>query len=152
MSHAAQLARIATLVEGVTDVGRVHTWPRYGDAAEHWVTTIDGEPQVRAWEIGLDESGIQALRHTEVHVAHYINWLIRGYLGLDDQAAAYNTIIALAESIRAALEGDTTLAGTCLNMVGENGGVPDVSEPGTVEIGSGPLCWTVTIRFTTYEL
>ena len=150
MSHATQLARIAAIGATVPNIGRIHQWPRLGDAYDHWVTSVDGQDVIRAWEIGLDDPGIEALRYTEADVHHYYHWLIRGYVGLDDQAAAYNLIISLAEAWRAGLEADTTLAGTCLNMVGGNGGVPDITPPDTVTIGSGPLCWTVTISFTTY--
>jgi hypothetical protein len=37
-------------------------------------------------------------------------------------------------------------------MAGPDGGSPSISEPDAVTIGGGLLCWTVTIRFTTYDL
>ena len=152
MTYATQLARIAAIVSAVGDIGRVHSWPRFGDAAEHYVTTVDGIRQIRGWEIGLDDTGIEGQRVTEAHAAHYTNWRIRGYLSLADEAASYNTIIALAEQIRAGLEADPTLAGACLDMVGENQGSPDISPPDNFTIGGGHLCWTITIGFTTYDI
>jgi len=152
MSHATQLARIAALGATITDVGRIHSWPRLGDLYEHYVVTIGGIEQIRAWEIGLDEPGIEGERQTEAHASHYYHWRIQGYVGLEDATAAYNTILALGEAWRAKLEADPTLGGTCLDMVGENQGSPDISAPDTVSPAGGHLCWGISITFTTYDL
>jgi len=152
MTYATQLAAIAALGATITNVGRIHTHPRYGDAHDHWVTSIDGVDVIRAWEIGLDEGGIRGDRVTEAHAGHYYQWRIQGYVGLDDEAASYTDAVTLAEAWRDILEANPTLSGTCLDMVGDNAGSPDISDPVDLTIGGGFLCWGITIRFTTYEI
>lgn len=148
-----QLAAIKTLMEGVTDIGLIHTYPRYGDAAEHWVTNIDGRRVIRAWEIGHGEEETRVERLSQGWRHRYRPWRIQGYVGLEDDEASYNTILDLAGSIADAIDADPTLAGTCLylhNLDAEN--AVQVGAPGALVIGGAALCWGITLDFTAYTV
>ena len=76
------------------------------------------------------------------------------YLGEKICAAVVfsGTAITLAETIRHQLDTHPDLDGTCLDLVGPNGGSVDISGPDALFIGGDVLCWGITLRFTSYEI
>ncbi len=169
--YADQRDRIKVLGETVTDIGRVHSRPRYGDFAEHYqVGTAEGfsVPHVRAWEIGLADEGIKTSRVTGGGYRHRRrHWIIRGYVHLGDDDAAndpehpgtpaeiantYTTIIELAEGFADAIDGDPTLAGTCLFIHDEAGNnAVAITDPNPLMLGGGILTWGIALTFATYS-
>lgn len=155
MSYADQRDAIAAHLNAIADIGLVHDRPRYGDAHEHWVTQIGGVDTIRAWEIGVDEPGIETERIQQRHRHIWRNWRIQGYLGLEDQTASYHTILNLAEQIADTLETDQKLtgpagefpAGTCLDHEPVQTAAPTV-----LTIGGGFLCWGITLHLRTLEV
>lgn len=147
--QAAQRAYLKATLEAVADIGRVHDRPRYGDAAEHWITTIDGVPQIRAWEIGLADGGVTAERLTANHRHRQRPWLIRGWVGLEDadDAATYKLIADLAADIADAVDVDPTWGGSALHAPPTT-----VGEPVVVTIGGGSLCWGITLQAVPYTV
>ena len=166
--HTDQLAAIVTLVESVTDVGRVHDRPRLGDALTSWVVDIGGTPQVRAWEIGIQDGGIRVERLTGGGHHHYYRpWLVRGWLSIIEPEGAdgdldsadithdqlfaldnYTKINDLAFLIATAINGNRKLDGSCLDLTTP----AEMTEPKVLTIGGGPMCWSVDITFTAYTL
>lgn len=152
--YSDQRDAIKALIETVTDVGIVHGYPRYGDAAQHWITEIDGKKQIRAWEIGLQEPGVEVERLTQGHRHRYMNWRIQGYVGLEDEAATYDTITALAEAIAAVIDADETLTGTALGILAPGGtdNAVQISAADALTIGGGALCWGIDLTFSSYNV
>lgn len=145
--YEAQRDAITAIIGGIADVGRVHDRPRYGDAADHWITTIGGKPQIRAWEIGLEEPGTEVVRLQQAHRHRYRTWIIRGWVGLEDDAATYHTILTLAGDIADALDATQTLNGACLDHDPVQTGPPIV-----VTIGGGTLCWGINLTLMAWTV
>lgn len=151
----AILAAIAT----VTDVGRIHDRPRYGDALTMWNTTIGGKPQVRSWEVRRGNTTPQRIQQGHRH--RYTTWQIVGYVGIEDSTddrnpkdsdpdASYHTINQLAGEVADALEvarPANVAAGTWTDY--DPVAVP---EPVVVTIGGGALCWAVTLELYGYTV
>ncbi len=121
MSETAIRTQIAAVVNGVTNVGKVYDYerwaPDWGTFISLFKTTISGVAQIRGWEIGRrgfsekqaaigGEYGQNEKRH---------EYLIRGYMGVDDSAATEKTFNALIEAISDALRNNWTLNGSALN-------------------------------------
>ena len=147
MGYAAQRDAIATIMATIPDIGRIHTRPRYGDAYEHWVTTLNGIDQIRAWEIGLADPGIEPRRIQQNHRHKYSTFRIQGYISLADVDATYDTVIELAEAIGNALDADQRLGNTMLDHE-----PAVIGEPVVLTIGGGALCWGITLTMTGYEV
>lgn len=146
--QAAQRAYLVAAISSVPNVGRVHDRPRYGDAFDHWIATIGGIPTIRAWELGLSPEGVRAVRTTQAHRHRYRGWLIRGWVGLEDDDASYHHVTDLAGDIADAIDADRTWAGSALDTVAPT----QVTEPDVVTIGGGPLCWGVTLSVVAYTV
>lgn len=150
--QAAQRAYLAQAARTVTDVGVVHNRPRYGDAYDHWIADIGGVPRIRAWEIGLSPEGVRTERTTQAHRHRYRGWLIRGYVGLEDDngadAGSYHHVTDLAGDIADAIDSDRTWDGSALDTVAPT----QVAEPVVLTIGSGALCWGVTLSVVAYTV
>jgi hypothetical protein len=157
--YAAQRDRLVALVESVPNIGRVHNRLRYGDAADHWLTEIDGVAQVRAWEVSLDDGGqtTQVDRITSGGHRHFYRpWLIRGWISIidsDEDDVTYPIAVTLAHQIADAIDADPTLAGTCLFTHGADGrDCCQVGDPKPITLGGGIFCWAVEIRLTAYTV
>lgn len=153
--------RIAALVGGVTDIGTVHTRPRYGDALEHWTATIGMVPQIRAWEISLDYDAQTEQDDAEQHWKHvWRPWVIRGWVSLVDDSditehdpttgETYTVITELATSITDAIDADRRLNGACHQKTPCQ---VDNASPLFLPLGHGEeLCWYTVIRFRTLNV
>lgn len=153
--------RINTLVSGVTDVGTVHTRPRYGDAFEHWSSSINSVDQIRAWEISLDYDAQTEQVDQEQHWKHvWRPWVIRGWVSLvDDSDTAehdptpgetYTVITELATSISDVIDADRRLNGTCHQ---KDPCQVDNPSPLFLPLGLGDaICWYTVIRFRTLNI
>lgn len=112
MSHAAIRSRLKTILDGVTDLGKVYDYRRlateFNDYLALFKTTIDREPQIRGafiWYSSFDpdpyQFGIAELR------AH--NFRVSILLRFDDSAESEKTAVDLCESVADAIIGDATL-------------------------------------------
>ncbi len=151
MPYASQRDAIAAKLESIPNIGRVHARPRYGDAFDHWVTTLNGVDQIRAWEIGLGDPGIAPRRIQQAHRHKYVTFSIRGYLSLVDDAGdgsgSYDTIVTLAETIGNTLDADQRISDTMIDHE-----PTQIQEPLVVTIGGGALCWGITLNMTGYAI
>ena len=113
MSEATIRAQIKTELESVTNIGLVHDYDRltttWGELLARFKTTIGGGDQVRAWTIqwgGFVPGDPQSVGGLFVRFHQFV---IRGYLGLDDSTATEKTFSALAETVSNELDGSATL-------------------------------------------
>lgn len=143
--------RIVSRINTVSNIGRVHDRPRYGDAHDHWIVTIDGVDQIRAWEVGLDPGADTEVEDQEQAWRHrYRNWLIRGWVSLVDDPGTYDVIVELSEGIADAIDADPRLGGLCHNTQPTQIGSP---APVFLALGeSEPLCWGVELRLQTLNI
>jgi len=115
MSESAIRTQIYTILNAVTDIGKVYDYERW---AADWATfinlfktTIDDVDQIRGWEIGRTaalESGTgEDASIGQTDRSH--RFLIRGYMAVNDASATEKTFNSLIESIADAFRGNLTL-------------------------------------------
>ena len=157
--YRAQKDAIVAAIQSVTDVGRVHDRPRLGDFRERWVTTIDGQAQIRSWEIS--PAPVEVVRREQGRRHRYRTWEIRGVVAITDQgidtegdpdgdidgSASYHVIQELAGEIADAID-------TAREQHTADGSFIDhetptqIAEPQVITIGGGVLCWGITLTIT----
>lgn len=162
--YDAQVTALHALISSVPDVGRVHDRPRAGDAETHWMTTISGVPEIRAWEIVLAPDAVNVERREQGRRHRYRTWQIVGYVGLrdtteiveggdqitpmdQDLGASWHVINRLAGEIADAIDATEDLSGTMINHF-----PVDIPAPDVVTIGGNHLCWGVTLSVTGYTI
>lgn len=105
-TEATIRAALKTRLEAVTNIGRVHDYerwaPDWSDYLDLFKTTIGRTDQIRGWTIACASIGNRQEAY-QFHRKDY-EFVIRGYLGLDDSAATEKTAIALAEDVIEELE------------------------------------------------
>lgn len=160
--YDAQLTAIRDTILTVTDVGRVHDRPRLGDFRTRWTTTVNGTPQIRAWEITPGPGDVNRREQARRH--RYRNWEIRGVVGLEDLGAettedqpadsdltaSYHTCVRLGGEIADALDAAraaNVAAGTFIDTE-----PVQLSEPTVVQIGGGPIAWGITLTMRGYTI
>lgn len=150
--RAAIVARLNT----VPDVGVVHDYQRYaGDLrklAALYVTEVGGRPQLRGWyvsRVATVETSAVSGSYAATH-----EWVLRGYMALDDAAESEIVFDRLVEQIREAFRGDDGLGGLVGSIVfdgseGSTAGVQAQLEP---VMFAGVLCHAarLTLRTRTY--
>lgn len=115
MDYATLLSQIKTAVESVTDIGQVHDmirgWKNDNEFRTLFETTISSKKQIRGWTITRD--GIPENSRYATGGQHQIThqFVIRGYLGLEDANETEKTIQALVESVLQKLDNAVTLGG-----------------------------------------
>ena len=110
-------AQIKTVIESVSDHGVVYDYQRWSD---DWNTllglfgvTISGQKQIRGWMISLENvaqvvESFMGGGDDETILVTY-QYLVMGFLGVDDSTASEKTMAALALAITKALTTDATL-------------------------------------------
>jgi hypothetical protein len=116
MSESAIRTQIYTILNAVTNVGKVYDYERW---TADWTTfinlfktTISGIDQIRGWEIGRRSAKEE--RQTLGANDRDHTFIIRGYLGLNDAAATEKTMNNLVEAIAAAFRANLTLNGAAV--------------------------------------
>jgi hypothetical protein len=149
MSEATIRAAIYNALSGVSNVGKVYDYERWaadwGAFLDFFKTTINNKVQIRGWEVGY--RGFVPDVTFEILAGSFIRnhqFVVAGYLGLDDSAGTEKTMSALAETVADTLEADSTLNGL------SNGNVEAVLlfEP---RIYGGVLCHYAEITLTIGE-
>jgi len=114
MSESAIRTAIYNAVNGVSNVGVVHDYERWandwGAFLDLFKTTISSTAQIRGFEVGY--RGFQPDEPREfagIHLRRH-QFIVNGYLGLDDSAATEKTMATLVETVANALEDNAALA------------------------------------------
>ena len=114
---------IATVLEGITDIGLVHNRERFVvDPAAYldmFKTTVGGTVQIRAWLILRERvDTVTDTAFGEDRDRHL--FVLAGFLGFQDSADTYGALQALCDSVRAAFSNQTTLgvSGVMVRAVG----------------------------------
>lgn len=147
--HIKAVDTVAAAADNGRDDGTVYGFNQYGDAYEHWVLDNAGEPEIRAWEVAIDDEGIQHIRFQQGFRHIYYPWRIFGYHSLEDDRSnptSFDALVDRADLIADAFAGDQRLNGAALDMSEE----PNVSTPVPITVGGGFLCWGIDISLTTY--
>lgn len=115
MSLATVRAAILATLQGVSGIGRVHSYERFAkDQDAFRLLYRDTDGRIRGWwfdrlstrEVDLDVATVRRI-HT---------WRITGYLALDDAEATGEALQDLVEAIATAFRTDRTLGGTVLDI------------------------------------
>jgi hypothetical protein len=121
---ASLTAALKTQLETITDIGVVHDRPRYASDWSNYLNLfkviIGGRSVVRGWMIRRDSAPVGAFALDEIERVH--NYNIMGIASLSDSDALsqYDDMQALADTIMALLDNQTTLgvAGVVVRAVG----------------------------------
>lgn len=93
----ALVAEIQTIDDIGYVVGRLRYVPTEKEFAETYVGTFDGKPQARAWHVTLDSTD---LRHADEELmSGTINYIVHGWVGLQDDEDSESDLYALAWEI-----------------------------------------------------
>lgn len=151
-TEATIRAALKTRLEAVTNIGRVHDYERWApdwtDYLDLFKTTISSTAQIRGWTISCGGIGNRQVAY-QFHRKEY-EFVIRGYLGLDDSAATEKTAIALAVAVIEELEKYVKLNATLEVGTYSDAGWPRVETFETRMYGS-VLCHYVEIRLTVWD-
>ena len=116
MSESTVRAAIKTVLDGVSNKGVVYDYERWSTSWDTYLTrfkvTIDSTDQIRAWTIAcasFTQERIEFRTEGKAGILRTYQWIIRGYLSLDDSAATEKTAIALAEDVIEALDDADTI-------------------------------------------
>jgi hypothetical protein len=123
MSVANIRSRLHTLVDGVTNVGRVYDYERWineqGDFLDIFRVEIGGIQVIRGWTIGYEGLGIgsdefpngyMVLRADGTSaVLRRHEFKVRGYMGWDDAEESEKVFSDLVETVLDTLDADDTL-------------------------------------------
>lgn len=111
MSESTIRGLIYTIVNGVTDIGKVYDYHRYSNELDAFLnfyqTTIGGQVQVRGWTVGFEGFGSEQSDTCDA-IREY-TFKVRGYLGLIDSLATEKTGAVLAEAVANALDDATSI-------------------------------------------
>ena len=111
MSEATIRTLLYNIVNGVTDIGKVHDHFRYSNELPTWLgfyqTTINGQVQIRGWSIANEGFSSEETNTCKVLRRH--RFRIRGYMSVIDSIASEKVMSALAETVANALDDATTI-------------------------------------------
>lgn len=121
MSESAIRTQIYTILNNVSNIGKVYDYERYftseGDLALNIQSSITGIPQIRYWfvkRVGAPKTERYLIGKGAAEsfkIQH--NFQIEGYLGLEDSLSTEKTFNTLIEAICAVFRGNETLNNTC---------------------------------------
>lgn len=100
-SYASIRDGIVAVLNTVPNIGRVHPYIRFAARADEMLSlfkaTINGVDQIRAWTVSLESTDLEY--RTPTKRLGTFNYVIHGYLGLDDGAATEETFLDLCEAV-----------------------------------------------------
>ena len=111
---AARSMRI-DILSAVPAVGQVHDYERWSNDWNKFLALFQdpATKQILGWEITRVAAPTDKLDNIEELVAH--NYVIQGYMGLNDALATEKTFQALIEAVKAAFRNQHTLGGLCMD-------------------------------------
>lgn len=137
---------IVATMNTVPDIGLVHRYERYAKLQNKFRTLYVTGGEVRGWYVRRT-----ATRETSPGRGRYVvvhDWLIRGFMALDDLAATEETFDALIEAARDAFRADETLGGVIAGTNVDNRAGAQVTESVPVMF-AGVLCHSARLALTT---
>lgn len=146
MTLSTVRAAVVATLEGVAGVGVVHDYERYGARLEELKALYVTGGQLRGWYVRRTagrESGPGKGRYALVD-----DWLLRGFMALDDSAATEKTFDGLIEAIRDAFRADETLGGAVAGTNVDGRAGVQVTESIPVLFG-GTLCHAARLSLST---
>lgn len=144
-------AAIIAEMAAVPNIGRLHDYERYaqaaGDFREFYIAEIDGSQQLRGWyvrRLTTTETSAVMGSHEDSH-----EWLLRGFMALDDANASEKVFDGQIEAVRARFRDNPTLGGLIASVYSPKGEGPKLVESLPVMFG-GVLCHSARIQLTTW--
>ncbi len=115
MAYATILAKIKSILEGVSDIGQVHDYVRwYKDKPDFNTIFRDAaNSQIRAWDISRTSTP-ETEKASRTNIRTH-TFRIRGFMSLDDSAATEKTFQSLVEDVATAFRNSPGLEGTALD-------------------------------------
>ncbi len=115
MSETAIRAKIKSIMDTVTDIGKVHDYERWTADWSQFLNlfkaNIGGKDQIRGWEILRKSAPAEYIDNVEEMTKHL--FIVRGYMGVQDASATEKTFNVLIEAVRAKFRFNFTLDGLC---------------------------------------
>lgn len=151
MSETTVRASIKTLVEGVTNVGKVYDLEAFADTwdgfLDRFKTTISSVDMVRGWTISCEAIERQGQIASGVRNTANVNqyaYRVRGYQSFDYDTSTEKTFLALALAVMDALDGGI-VSGAVFNA--------ELAQLPTYEprVFGGVLCHYAEIQQTVWE-
>lgn len=145
---------IVTEMQAVVGIGLVHDYERYaareGDFRTLYLYDLGaGEKQIRGWYVRR-RSTVQTREvmgsHEDVH-----QWLIRGFMAIDDAAASEKTFDDLIEAVRERFRVNNSLGGLISSIYSPEGKGVELAESQPV-LFAGVLCHSARLHLSTYHL
>jgi len=113
MSESTIRAAIYSILNAVTDIGKVYDYEQWTAEWAQFInlfkTTIDGEDQIRGWEIGRRSVGEKLFAMGMNERDH--GFVIRGYMRVNDALASEKTFNNLIEAAADVFRTNFTLNG-----------------------------------------
>ncbi len=116
MTEATVRAAVYAVVNAVPNKGVAYDYERHSTTWQAYLTlfkvTVGSTDQIRAWTVAcasFTQERIEFRTEGKAGLLRTYQFIIRGYLGLDDSAATEKTAIALAEDVIEALDDATTI-------------------------------------------
>ena len=146
-------AAIVAELNAIAAIGVVHDYERYaareGDFRTLYLYDLGaGEKQIRGWyvrRLSTVETSAALGRFEETH-----QWLIRGFMAIDDASASEKTFDDLIEAIRARFRANESLGGLIASVVAPGGKGVDLVESQPVLFG-GVLCHSARLQLATWH-
>lgn len=147
-------AAIVAELQAIGNIGLVHDYERYAKSEGDFRTLYlydlgGGEKQIRGWylrRMGTVQTREVMGSHEDVH-----QWLIRGFMAIDDASASEKAFDDLIEAIRERFQANGSLSGLISSIYSPEGKGIEVAESQPVLFG-GVLCHSAKLRFSTSHL
>lgn len=147
-------AAIVAEMSAITGIGIVHDYERYaareGDFRTLYLYDLGaGEKQIRGWYVRR-RSTVQTREvmgsHEDIH-----QWLIRGFMAIDDAAASEKAFDTLIEAVRERFRVNNNLGGVINSIYSPEGKGVELAESQPVLFG-GVLCHSARLHLSTSHL
>lgn len=145
---------IVAEMQAIANIGIVHGYERYaareGDFRTFYLYDLGaGVQQIRGWYVRR-RSTVQTREvmgsHEDVH-----QWLIRGFMAIDDAAASEKTFDDLIEVVRERFRVNNNLGGLIASIYSPDGKGVELAESQPVLFG-GVLCHSARLHLSTSHL
>jgi len=143
-------------LSGVSGMGVVHKYERYAKEASAlallYYTGAAGSRRLHGWFIRRRAKRVTSPAEGRLAVVN--EWMLRGYMSLDDADATELTFDALTEAIGAAFAADETLGGVVsATVIGDDNGADGVAGVQVEDSGpvlfAGVLCHSARLKVFT---
>lgn len=153
---ALTAARIKTTMLTVSNVGQVydyHPFPRaeWNEYVAKFTATVSGQTVVRAWtikNIGRKTVPISLAPSSEVQRLE-LDWLVRGFMGLDDPTSE-QAFVDLLETVTEALNADRSLGGVADALDHDPADYTLPNNGALLALGD-TICHYAEVTFTSYH-